>query len=172
MNMTGNGQRQLMVQVFQERSSSNCLKLCGGKSATVEMAQTGFRSTGLFPVNPEIIEDSAFAPSLTTDQDQIGPPAEFPADQTTTSGSEIDFAPAASIATLPTTGTIGSSSPTPQHVDIASVVKEVIGVPADDTTSAKTLPVPMASTSRATEDQQIPYEGFSVVTHLSASAYI
>ena len=37
------------------------------KSATVKIAQNGFRSTGLFPVNRGAIPDSAFAPSLTTD---------------------------------------------------------------------------------------------------------
>jgi len=38
------------------------------KSATVEIAQNGFRATGLFPVNRGAIPDSAFAPSLTTDR--------------------------------------------------------------------------------------------------------
>ena len=38
------------------------------KSATVEIAQNGFRSTGLFPVNPGAIPESVFTPSLTSDR--------------------------------------------------------------------------------------------------------
>ena len=38
------------------------------KSATIEIAQNGFRSTGLFPVNPGAIPESVFTPSLTSDR--------------------------------------------------------------------------------------------------------
>jgi len=38
------------------------------KSATVQIAQNGFRSTGLFPLNPGAIPDSVFEPSKTTDR--------------------------------------------------------------------------------------------------------
>ena len=41
------------------------------KSATVEIAQNGFRSTGLFPLNSKAIPDSAFSPSMTTDRAMV-----------------------------------------------------------------------------------------------------
>jgi len=40
------------------------------KAATVEVARNGFRSTGLFPMNPQVIPQEAFTPSLTTERDQ------------------------------------------------------------------------------------------------------
>jgi hypothetical protein len=43
------------------------------KSATAEIAQNGFRSTGLFPLNPGAIPDSEFAPSMTTDRVMLPP---------------------------------------------------------------------------------------------------
>ena len=40
------------------------------KSLTVDLAQAGFRATGLFPVNRRVIPDDAFAPSAVTDRDR------------------------------------------------------------------------------------------------------
>ena len=37
------------------------------KSATVVNIQAGFRSTGIFPFNPQAVKETAFLPSLTTD---------------------------------------------------------------------------------------------------------
>jgi DDE superfamily endonuclease len=38
------------------------------KSCTVEIAQSGFRATGIFPLNRNIIPESAFAPSETSER--------------------------------------------------------------------------------------------------------
>jgi len=41
------------------------------KAATVETAQNGFRSTGLFPVNRSAIPETAFCPSLNTERSYV-----------------------------------------------------------------------------------------------------
>ena len=41
---------------------------CYEKAMTVEYAQSAFRATGLFPVNPQAIPDSAYDPSRTTER--------------------------------------------------------------------------------------------------------
>lgn len=38
------------------------------KAATVENAQAGFRGTGMFPLNKDILPETAFAPSKTTER--------------------------------------------------------------------------------------------------------
>jgi len=38
------------------------------KSCSVEIAQSGFRATGIFPLNRDIIPDSAYAPSATSER--------------------------------------------------------------------------------------------------------
>jgi hypothetical protein len=66
------------------------------KSATIEIAQNGFRATGLFPVNAKAIPETAFEPSRTSDRpldsgippaqtgplDSGAPPAQTPPAQT------------------------------------------------------------------------------------------
>lgn len=62
MKMVGIRQRNLGVLLFE--------LFCGvwNKSATVEIAKSGFHATGLFPVNRCAIPEVALAPSLTTER--------------------------------------------------------------------------------------------------------
>lgn len=48
------------------------------KTATVENAQAGFRGTGMFPVNKNIIHDDVFSPSITTERAVLPTGTELP----------------------------------------------------------------------------------------------
>ena len=137
------------------------------KSMTVDLAQAGFRATGLFPVNRRVIPDDAFAPSTVTDRC-------MPDQQSTETGglppSNTDSGQVPLTDTLPSTVQLlvvddqlpvssGLSSHTNEAVVSVTVLPEMpMVLSVDELTSTSTTgdQLPMSTSTSSDADQSSP----------------
>ena len=120
------------------------------KSATVETAQSGFRETGMFPVNDSAVPQHAFEPSLTTErplQNQDEPAASPTAYSggTTTAVAAVDR-PTPSFALLQTVASAvhsvdltASLATAPSTLAAGTITNPAIAVPVPPSTSLSAL---------------------------------
>jgi len=115
------------------------------RAMTVDLAQAGFRATGLFPVNRRILPDDAFAPSTVTDRDMPS--------------SSTDIAQVPINETLPTT----------VQQDVVADQLPMSGGMATDTTESVSL-LSVTVLPETTTNEQTSICSFAITCHCFSSA--
>ena len=101
------------------------------RSMTVDLAQAGFRATGLFPINRQVIPEDAFAPSTVTDR---GLPQQLSTDTSEPSSSNL-FNDQAQVDEV----LISVSAP----LVTADQLPVSTGLPSDDVEASAVVAVPL-----------------------------
>ncbi|CAK8684407.1 unnamed protein product [Clavelina lepadiformis] len=148
-----------MVTNYGKRVQSS--QVCGffctaySKAATVQKAVNGFKSAGIMPFNPDIFDETDFAPSMVTEIHAVGSPELEAHGATTSSLAEVEGVTSIQLCN----NTITSSQTAAEREGVAGMQRSGDYAPSDQVSAEREGVASMQRSGDSTTSDQAAAEG-------------